>query len=93
MDERRIAYLCDGKACSSVDCYAIGGACKHTFDPAHAKNGPFDPDRFHHMIETYYLGDVIVPDERDRDLLCDDSTASVSFEYWIEMEDENEPRD
>lgn len=82
MDEHResIAYLCDGTACTGADCYILGGVCKHTFNPEHAKNGPFDPNRFHHMI---------VPNDRDRDLLRDDSAASVSFEYWIEMEDEN----
>lgn len=95
MDEHResIAYLCDGTACTGADCYILGGMCRHTFNPEHAKNGPFDPDRFRHIVDTYYLSSAIDRAYRDQDLVADDSYPSVTVEYWIEMEDENEPRD
>lgn len=89
MDECRIAYLCDGTACTGADCYILGGVCKHTFNPDHAKNGPFDPARFHHIVDTYFASSAIDHTCADQDFLADDSYASTTIEYWIEMEDEN----
>jgi hypothetical protein len=77
MDEHQIAYLCDGKACNMVDCYVFGGQCRHTFNPEHAKNGPFDESRFKCLSWHDLNGNGEV----------------IKYEFWVEQEDENEPRD
>ena len=72
----KIAYICDGlDHCSDkIGCYRCGkpgmDTCRHTFNPAHAKNGAVEnpedyPERFHILRPNdelcYWEGDVFIP--------------------------------